>query len=435
MNAKKDIFLDFTTSLPVHSHEVDEVLSRPPAWLVRWGITVFFFVLLALLLVSWFVKYPDLVQAPLRVVAVNAPKLVVARSEGALVRLLAKDGQLVQRGQQLAFLESTANPDEVLALKVVVDSLVKLATRLPLDPVCALDVPAYFQLGELQKSYQTFQEAFVRAQALRTGGAFAQKRAALQNDLEQLQRIESNLQSQLINFQSDLQLADADISMQRKLHRDKVIPDYEMRRAQSVYLSKKQTYDQAQSSFNNNGMAQNQKRQELLELTRTSIEQTNGLRQSINTLKSDLEAWQQRFVVSAPTNGKIAFLTQWQEGQAVKAGQELFYVMPSNESCYGEMAVGQYNFGKVRKGQRVIVKFPSYPYQEFGTVRGQVAGIADMSKDTAYVLRVVFPDGLVTNAGKTVTFRNGLTASGEIVTEDLRLMERFFYQLRAVVKK
>ena len=36
---------------------------------------------------------------------------------------------------------------------------------------------------------------------------------------------------------------------------------------------------------------------------------------------------------------------------------------------------------------------------------------------------------------KTVTFRNGLTASGEIVTEDLRLMERFFYQLRAVVKK
>ena len=109
--------------------------------------------------------------------------------------------------------------------------------------------------------------------------------------------------------------------------------------------------------------------------------------------------------------------------------------MPSNESCYDEMALSQYNFGKVREGQRVIVKFPSYPYQEFGTVLGQVAGIADMSKDTAYVLRVVFPDGLVTNAGKTVAFRNGLTASGEIDTEDLRLMEWFFYQLRAVLKK
>ena len=47
----------------LRSSEVNEVLSQPPSWLVRWGITVFFFVLLILLGVSGFVEYPDLVKA------------------------------------------------------------------------------------------------------------------------------------------------------------------------------------------------------------------------------------------------------------------------------------------------------------------------------------------------------------------------------------
>jgi hypothetical protein len=64
------------------SSEVNEVLSQPPSWLVRWGITVFFFVLLILLGVGWFVEYPDLIKANLRVVAMNFPKSVNAKSEG-----------------------------------------------------------------------------------------------------------------------------------------------------------------------------------------------------------------------------------------------------------------------------------------------------------------------------------------------------------------
>jgi multidrug resistance efflux pump len=97
----------------------------------------------------------------------------------------------------------------------------------------------------------------------------------------------STIKLSTINYQSDLELADADIIMQRKLYRDKVIPDVEMRQAQSKYLGKKQTYDQAKTSLNNNQMSQNQKRQDILELNKTTTEQTNGLLQAINTLKSD----------------------------------------------------------------------------------------------------------------------------------------------------
>ncbi len=419
---------------------MDEILSRPPSWLIRWGITVFFGVLVVLLAVGWFVQYPDLVKANLRILATNAPKPVLARSDGLLEKLFVSNGQSVQKGQQLAFLESAANHNEVLALSQVVDSLVVLSSRANVVAMYEMDVPAFFQLGEIQKSYQTFQDAFVRSRALVTGGTFAQKRAALQNDLQQLQSLADNLDNQAINYQSDLELADADIVMQRKLHRDRVIPDVEMRQAQSKYLGKKQTYDQARTSLNNNVMSQNQKRQEILELNKTTTEQTNTLLQAINTLKSDIESWKQRYVTVAPVAGKVSFLAQLQENQSVKTGQELFYILSDNAlsdnalsgggGFYGEMQVGPYNFGKVKAGQEVLVKFPSYPFQEFGIVAGRIEAVSEMSKDTAFVVRVSFPKGLMTSSQKTIPFRNGLTASGEIVTENLNLIERLFYELR-----
>lgn len=422
------------------SSQVNEVLSQPPAWLVRWGITVFFFVLLILLAVCWFVEYPDLVKANLRVVATNFPKAVHAKSEGVLMRLFVREGMQVRQGQKLAYLESTANPDEVLDLDTVINSLVKLGTYNDLEGIHKVAIPLYFRLGELQKSYQTFQDAYIRSKALREGAAFDQKMIALQNDLKQLGLLRENLQTQLNNYKKDLELTEADLQMNRNLHEERVIADVELRRTQSQYLSKKQIVDQAQTAFNNNGMSQNQKLQELLELEKMRVEQQNSLFQSINTLKSDIEAWKQRFVSVAPTHGKISFLTPLQEGQSLKTGQEMFYVLPNGAGYEAEMYVGQYNFGKVKQGQEVIVKFASYPYQEFGTVSGRIASISDMPKDTAYLVKVKFPNGLVTSSQvglkkRVIPFRNGMTATGEIVTEDLKLVERLFYDFRKILKR
>ncbi|WP_028523900.1 HlyD family secretion protein [Runella limosa] len=422
---------------PIHlrSSEVDEILSLPPAWLVRWGITVFFFVLLILVLIGWFVKYPDLVTGNLRIVSDNYPKSVNAKLDGKLVKLFAKEADFVQKGQHLAFLESTADPEEVLALAAVVDSLVIDSQRNDLHKMYQLSIPFYFQLGELQKSFQVFQENYVRSKALLKGGSFDQKKAALQNDLSQLSILEDNLNTQIINHKSDLELSETDLQMNQKLQKEKVVADVEVRRSQSIFISKKQVLDQAKTAFNNNGMAQNQKRQELLDLEKTRIEQYNSLFQAINTLKSDIEAWKQRYVVSAPVMGKVSLLLPLQEGQTLKANQDLFYILPQSSGFHAEMYLGQYNFGKVKQGQEVIIKLPSYPFQEFGTVLGQVKSISELPQDSTYLLKISFPKGLATSSKRKIPFRNGMMATGEIVTDDLRLIERLFYDFRKMLKR
>ena len=49
-----------TNALEIRSEEVQEIISHLPNGMVRWGLTVIFFVMSALLSVTWFIKYPDL---------------------------------------------------------------------------------------------------------------------------------------------------------------------------------------------------------------------------------------------------------------------------------------------------------------------------------------------------------------------------------------
>ena len=50
-------------NLNLRSEEVQEILSNPPAWIVRWGITLIFMFTCIILALSFMIKYPDLVTA------------------------------------------------------------------------------------------------------------------------------------------------------------------------------------------------------------------------------------------------------------------------------------------------------------------------------------------------------------------------------------
>ena len=54
--------------------------------------------------------------------------------------------------------------------------------------------------------------------------------------------------------------------------------------------------------------------------------------------------------------------------------------------------------------------------------------------DINYLIDVELPQELITTYNKTIDFRQEMKGTADIVTEDLRLIERFFYQLRNIVK-
>ncbi|MGY0426726.1 MAG: HlyD family secretion protein [Polaribacter sp.] len=94
------------------------------------------------------------------------------------------------------------------------------------------------------------------------------------------------------------------------------------------------------------------------------------------------------------------------------------------------------NLGKVKIDQTVNIKLQNYPDYEFGVLKGKVNHSSEISnKDGFYTIDVSLPDKLITSYNKEIVSKQEMRGTAEIVTEDLRLMQRFFYQFNKILKR
>ena len=157
-----------------------------------------------------------------------------------------------------------------------------------------------------------------------------------------------------------------------------------------------------------------------------------SLVENINQLKSALEKWKQQYLITAPITGKVTFNTgNLSEKLNVRENEEIMYIIPKNGiGVVGLVSVPAALSGKVREGQRVIIKFDSYGYQQYGFVEGFVKSKSLMPKDqNTLAVRIVLPKGMLTNFGKQIKFDQQMQGSAEIITDDRRLIERIFEKL------
>jgi len=293
----------------------------------------------------------------------------------------------------------------------------------------------YQHLGEVQPAYQTFIQSLMIFRQFLGQGYYLKKKNMLQGDIGYLQKLHHYLLQQKGFEQEDMVLADTNFNMHKRLKDEAVIAGLEYRTERSKYLNKAMTIPQIDATITSNESNQHEKQKEILQLENDITQQKGIFAQALNTLKAQLDDWKSKYVLITPIAGKVAFAGFLQENQQLQSGQSVCYINPGNSSYYAEMSIPQYNFGKVAVGQKVLLKFPAYPYQEFGAVYGNIGFISRIPTDSGYLAKVLLPAGLATNYKKEIQFRDGLLAKGEIITKDMRLLQRFVYQLAAVFER
>jgi multidrug efflux pump subunit AcrA (membrane-fusion protein) len=417
------------------SELVQEIVSTKPGFLVRYGIVLFGVILLLLIAVCWFIQYPDVVPTKAKLTSINAPKEVISKSTGKLVRLFAKEGDYVLQGQYLGYMESTGDFSNVIALSKDVDTAIILFNNNKLEMALPYLQNEYDNLGELQQNYQSFTTAFQNFKNYLSTGFYIRKKTMLANDLTLLKKLYAILLQQKGLNTEDLALQQKTFEANQSLKNDKVISELDYRNETSKLIGKKLTLPQISSAIITNEAQQNEKLKEIAELENTIAQQKTIFSQALQTFKSEVDEWKQKYVLIAATNGKIAFATFLQENQQLNANQVLCFVNPQNTEYYAEVYIPQTNFGKVQKGQEVLLKFPSYPFEEYGSIKGAVDFISNIPTDSGYIAKVTLPQGLNTNYKKQVQYREGLIAQGEIITKNMRLLERFYYSMVKSIRK
>ncbi|MEB0260875.1 MULTISPECIES: HlyD family efflux transporter periplasmic adaptor subunit [unclassified Mucilaginibacter] len=406
-----------------HSDDMQDIITVVPAWILRWGITLFFCILVLLLSLSAFIKYPDIVKTKLKISSPNIAKPIIPKVTGKLDKLLVTNNQTITTGQPLAYIESTANHDEVLTLLA---SLLKLQQASPGGQIddAFFNKTANNNLGELQGAYQTFIQSYLAYKASIENGFLVKKRTYLLHDIEGLNKQTGQLQAEKLLQQRDADLAKEEYDMHQKLEKQKVETPAELRQQESKYISRKapllQT-DAALITSNTNLLA---KQKEILELDNQVAEERSKFSQALNSLISQAEDWKNKYVLYASQAGRVIFAGNIQENQVVSPAHEVFYVSNGNEKFFGEMNIPQDDFGKVKQGQKVLVKLRSYRFEEFGMLNGKIAYIADVPfNDSIFLSKVVFTSK-TSDMKKPVVLKQGMIADAEIVTEDATVLQR-----------
>lgn len=408
-----------------HGSDIEDLFSRRPSFLVRKGTFVFFGLFLLFGIIAWQVRYPDMLVASGKLNSINAPKEVIARVEGKLVKLFARENKEVSKGDILGYIESTAQHDEVLRLSDSLDEMLILVQKNKANEVFNQG-SSFGQLGELQIAFQVYTQAFQEFTNYLPNGYNYKKKVGLEEDIVFLLRTHSALVEQKSILSQDLLLADSTFQVNVKLRQQNVISSFEFRNERSKVLAKELTLPQIAASIIDNERLQHEKESEILELENRTRQQEVIFSQALNTFRSQVEEWKRKYLLVAPVAGRILFASFTQENQEVKVGQLICFIKPLNSNYYVEARVSQYNFGKVKTGQQVLLKFTAYPFQEFGIVRATLAAISAIPTDSGYFVKITLPSGLITNYGRTIQYKNGLSVQAEIITEDKRLIERLF---------
>jgi len=426
---------EINDGLKIYSEEVRDVLSDPPKAILRWGNTILFGFIMVLLLISWFIKYPDVITTKIVITTNIPPEKLVAKVPGKIVAILVKDKAIIQKNTPLAVIENSANYNDVFLLKSIVDTIDIDKNKFPFEKLKSA------QLGEIESFFAVFQKESIADDLNTNLKPFQVESTAQSYEAIQLKERLSLLESQKSINQNELILQKSDLDRYETLYKKGIIATQEMEKQRLIYLQAQKnfkgvlsTISQLKSSLNE--LNKNSKTTQINE-SKENVNLQRNVTQAFFQLKKAIKDWELNYVLRSSIDGKVSFLQLWSANQTVNSGDNVFVVIPTNESGYiGKVKAPAQNSGKIKIGQKVNIRLANYPDREFGIIIGNIKAISlTPDKEGNLLINVSLPNGLATSYKKQILFQQEMSGTADIVTEDLRLIERLLYQFRDIFKR
>ncbi len=425
-------------NIELRSDEIREILGTPPGWIIRRGITIILSVIVVLLIGSYFYKYPDIIQARVVVLSENPPVHIVANTSGRIEQLMVADKTWVQADSVLGMIENAADYHEAYRLIAFLDSVQPLFDQ-P-DAFSLVNFDRAYNLGAYQTYYTSLVAQWREYCTFLGFNIYDQRKQSLVKQRNDYWRYLDRLQKRRDVLIEEMELSNAQLMRDSTLHRKKVVADVDLERSKSDFLKQRYNYESALVELSNTQIELNRINQQIDEL---DIEKAESGKRLLITLKeryenlvNQLRSWETSYVLKTPIAGQVTFTNVWSENQYVTAGNVVFSVVPENaDSIIGRLTMPVVGAGKVKVGQQVNIKFDNYPYMEYGMLVGKVKSISLVPSSQSYLAEISLPQDLQTNYGTKLTFNQELQGNAEIITDQLRLIERLFNPIKALFKE
>lgn len=412
--------------LEEHSDYTREVLEKTPSWIVTWGNSIFFIFIAILFFISWMIKYPDVVSTQVEVTSQNPPVYLVSRTNGKVNELNVLDGSNVKKNSWLAVIE---NPAKTTDIKKI-DSLLNFYSD-----IRSIPNSLNLKLGEVQSYYNEFIKALNQYKYFNTFNPQIVGISSNQDRINKVNNVQGEFSNQKEIAHKEYEVKKKEYNRNKDLFEQGVISKNEFEKSQIELLQTENKYRSYNSNISNLESDKSIIKKENIDLNlqkeNQKIELSTNLDNASQELKTQILTWKNKYLIVAPIDGKINFFDIWQNEQYVKNEQTLFSIIPTNNNkgkYFARAKMPLERAGKVKIGQTVNIKLLNYPFEEYGVLEGKVSKITNVTNENVYYVIIELNKGLVTSYNKKIA-PNNLTGQAEIITDDIRLLQRFIYTL------
>ena len=223
-------------------------------------------------------------------------------------------------------------------------------------------------LGDMQAAYSGLLSALHACVNYREIDYYPQKMASIRKQIALYKAYYNETERQRKTLSEQFALTRRQYARDSLLYSRSVISSYEHETARASLLQSRYSLEGASASAENLRIQIGEQEQSLLDLTLERSEKEFTLRQELQTAREQLlnsmNEWRLRYCLIAPVGGVVTFTKYWNENQYIPSGEVAFTVVPQGEGrLVGKVRIPIARSGKVRRGQRAIVRFSNFPDQ------------------------------------------------------------------------
>jgi hypothetical protein len=423
----------------IQSPEMQEVMTEIPGSFLKWGLLIFFAIILILLLGSYFIKSPETVTVPVVLTTHNPPVILIARTGGEIEKLYISEGSEVKKNEVIAIVRNTASYDDVIELDKFLAGFDNKSDWVTI--VKTMEPPPELLLGEVQVEYARFQKGWKQMEEYLNQAYLPNKLNLLEKQIEIKRGYYIEVDRQKILLTEDLELAKNSFYRDSALYYkdSNSISKTQYEKSRQSYIQKLYSHSVFNASLKNN-------ESEFLRLKETRldlrVQHEKELKQfiltmeeSLQLLRSSIDQWEERYLIKTPISGKITLTLFRSENQVIKAGEILATVLPDSISgvvVRGVIPVS--GFGKVEVGQSVNIKLSGFPYMQYGVLKGRIYSLSQVPGEGGFSAEIELSGGMTSTYKEKIRFIHQMDGTADIITKETRLFNKFFNPLRSALK-
>ncbi|GLQ06882.1 HlyD family type I secretion membrane fusion protein [Sneathiella chinensis] len=403
--------------------------EQAPAPLLRAAVVACFAIVVLFLIWAQFAEFDEVAVASGEVIPSGTVQTLQHIDGGTISDISIKEGDIVSAGQVLLRLDPTDLETE----------LNKLLTERAILTLKTQRLNAFVEGGDILPVAETDPFPHLREE---------------QKNLLKIQRLDLDNQRNVLQSQLDQRLAELDriqdqtailerqivplreqLEIRGGLLKNKTLSRYEYLDAERQYLKELGDLEGLTLSRKSVQQAIAEAQSRLLELDgrtrREALSEMADAHAELVRVEEEIAKHRSKITrrdIASPVKGIIQGLDVHSIGTVIKPGNPILSVVPIDQSLVLEVRIRPKDIGFVRAGQDATVKFTTYNFSRYGSVKGQLTHVSattfqDAEGETFYKGKVALSQAHVGTVPEENMILPGMTATADINSGKKTLLE------------